>query len=109
LGRTATVGGAAQIQILNAQYSNNGWIVDVRNLGPGTLTYSSSADWKMYVDGAACSSVSPNPDSGSWTVGSTVKLTCSGGVSTDTTKQHNIVVYGPGGTQAQYLYYPPPS
>jgi hypothetical protein len=109
LGRTATVGGASQIQILNAQYSSNGWIVDVRNLGPGTLTYSSSADWKMYVDGAACSSVTPNPDSGSWTVGSTVKLTCSGGVSTDTTKQHNIVVYGPGGTQAQYLYYPPPS
>jgi len=42
LGRTATVGGASQIQILNASlnwWCN--WTIDVKNLGPGTVTVTS--------------------------------------------------------------------
>jgi hypothetical protein len=110
LGRTATVGGAAQIQILNAYVGSGGnWIADVKNLGPGTVTVNSADDWKMFVDGASCTTLTTTLSSGPWTAGSTVTLTCSGGVNTATTKQHTIVVYGPGGTQAQYLYYPPPS
>jgi len=111
LGRTATVGGASQIQILSARVSGASWEIDVKNLGPGTITSTdTSTDFKVFIDGTACNSVGSNPTTvGTWTVGGTITLTCSGGVSTDTTKQHNIVVYGPGGTQAQYLYYPPPS
>jgi len=111
LGRTATVGGASQIQILSARVSGASWEIDVKNLGPGTITSTdTSTDFKVFIDGTACSSVGSNPTTvGTWTVGGTITLTCSDGVSTDTTKQHNIVVYGPGGTQAQYLYYPPPS
>ncbi|RSN73698.1 hypothetical protein D6D85_09645 [Candidatus Methanodesulfokora washburnensis] len=115
LGRTATVGGASQIQILNANLSsgNNYWIIDVKNLGPGTPTFSSSPkdDFKVFVDGSECTisndviGASANQP---WTRDFTVTLECSSSI-TDRTKQHNIVVYGPGGTQAQYLYYPPPS
>jgi len=109
LGRTATVGGAAQIQVLNAQTDGSSWTIDVKNLGPGTPDLSSG--FQVFIDGQACSTVTPSSTSttGPWNVSMTVTLTCSGGVSTDKTKQHNIVVYGPGGTQAQYLYYPPPS
>jgi len=113
LGRTATVGGASQIQVLNAQY-NNGWQIVVKNLGPGTPTFGSGSDkgFMLYIDGQKCTSLSV--DSGAtqgnpWNVGTTVTLICSAGVPTETSKQHNIVVYGPGSTQAQYLYYPPPS
>jgi len=107
LGRTSTVGGAAQIQILNARVSDISWSIDVKNLGPGTPDLSKG--FQVFIDGQACNSVTSDPDTGNWGVGSTVTLTCQGGVSTDKTKQHNIVVYGPEGTQAQYLYYPPPS
>ena len=106
LGRTATVGGASQIQILNAQYSDNTLTLYVKNLGPGTITISSN-DFRVYVDG---SSYNCNTDTTVWTVGMTIRITCNPSTGTfDTTRQHNIVIYGPGGTQAQYLYYPPPS
>jgi len=108
LGRTATVGGASQIQILNANVTTSGsWVIDVKNLGPGTPDLSQG--FQVYVDGNKCTNVTASSSSGSWAVGNTVQLTCSGGVNTATSKQHNIVVYGPGNTQGQYLYYPPPS
>jgi len=48
LGRTATVGGASQIQILSASSSDGQhWTIDVKNLGPGTVS-STAADWKVY-------------------------------------------------------------
>jgi len=108
LGRTATVGGAAQVQILSARSSDGAvWDIDVKNLGPGTITYSSADDWKVFIDGTSCTVTKPSV-AGTWNVGTTVTVTCT--ISTlPTTKQHNIVLYGPGGTQAQYLYYPPPS
>jgi len=113
LGRTATVGGASQIQVLNAQTSGSSWTIYVKNLGPGTppLTNTASSDFQVYVDGVKCTNVDYGGSYGNtWDVGETVSLSCSDtGVSYDKTKQHNIVVYGPGGTQAQYLYYPPPS
>ncbi|RSN73151.1 hypothetical protein D6D85_11255 [Candidatus Methanodesulfokora washburnensis] len=108
LGRTATVGGASQIQILSASSTDGAsWTIYVKNLGPGTVTYTGTADWRVYIDGGSCTVDNPS-NSGVWSVGTTVTVTCT--TSTlPTTKQHNIVVYGPGGTQAQYLYYPPPS
>jgi hypothetical protein len=108
LGRTATVGGASQIQILSASSTDGAsWTIYVKNLGPGTVTYTGTADWRVYIDGGSCTVDNPS-NSGVWSVGTTVTVTCN--TSTlPTTKQHNIVVYGPGGTQAQYLYYPPPS
>jgi len=112
LGRTATVGGASQIQILNAQFDGSNWNITVKNLGPGTVTYKSSTDFRVYVDGNVCDSgLLPSPlplgKTYNWTVGTTITVKCT--FSTERTKQHNIVLYGPGGTQAQYLYYPPPS
>jgi len=107
LGRTATVGGATQIQVLNAQVNSSGWFIDVKNLGPGAPNLSSG--FQVFIDGQTCSEVTPDPNKGAWNVSLTVTLKCSGGVSTDKTKQHNIVIYGPGGTQAQYLYSPPPT
>jgi hypothetical protein len=107
LGRTATVGGASQIQILNAQYGDTTLTLYVKNLGPGTVTISSTNDFRVYVDGNACPVSSGSV--GTWTVGMTITVQCNPTTTFDTTKQHNIVFYGPGGTQAQYLYYPPPS
>ena len=109
LGRTATVGGASQIQILNAQYSGNTLYLYVKNLGPGTITVSgvTDADFRVYVDGNpySCSTTGTT-----WTAGMTITVGCTSTTyAFDTTKQHNIVLYGPGGTQAQYLYYPSPS
>jgi len=122
LGRTATVGGTSQIQVLNAQITTSGtttnWVIDVKNLGPGTPTFSSTPenDFNVYVDETklTISSVSGATANSPWSVGGTVTLTCSIPSSapasvSDKTKQHSIVVYGPGNTQAQYLYYPPPS
>jgi archaellum component FlaG (FlaF/FlaG flagellin family) len=112
LGRTATVGGAAQIQILNAQYGSDGTgygtlTLYVKNLGPGTVTISSTNDFRVYVDGNNCP-VSTGT-TGPWTAGMTITVQCNLQATFDTTKQHNIVFYGPGNTQAQYLYYPAPS
>jgi len=113
LGRTATVGGASQIQVLNMRNITNGWSIDVKNLGPGTPPLSSpSTDFQIYVDGVKCGTVSGYTVSSSnstWSVGQTLTLQCTGSVPTEKSKQHNIIVYGPGNTQAQYLYYPPPS
>ena len=120
LGRTATVGGASQIQILNAKVSSSTpqLVVDVKNLGPGTIKCAETScgltDFKIYIDGAAADITGFSGDSnnpGYWDKDEVFTLTCDSlptGVS-DGNKQHNIVVYGPGGTQAQYLYYPPPS
>jgi len=124
LGRTATVGGAAQIQILNANISKdntgtyNSWTIYVKNLGPGSVAYKSESDFTVYIDGNPCGNLKAYnytsggswteiTTSGTWSKEETIKVTCT--FSTDQTKQHNIVLYGPGGTQAQYLYYPPPS
>jgi len=108
LGRTSTVGGTSQIQVLNARYSG-GWIIDVKNLGPGTPDLSTG--FRVYIDGTDCGTCSASPSSGSWGVGTVVEITCSSGCTSgdvaNTAKQHSIVVYGPGNTQSQYLYYPP--
>ncbi|RSN74844.1 hypothetical protein, partial [Candidatus Methanodesulfokora washburnensis] len=110
LGRTATVGGASQIQILSASSSDGQhWAIDVKNLGPGTVSSTGATDWKVFIDGTSCDTSSWGTAGLTWTVGSTVTVQCSLSSAVPTTKQHNIVVYGPGGTQAQYLYYPPPS
>jgi hypothetical protein len=110
LGRTSTVGGTSQIQVLNAQYNGTNWKIDVKNLGPGTPDLSTG--FKVYIDGTDCGTCSASPSTGSWDVGEVVTITCSGCTSgnvANTAKQHSIVVYGPGNTQSQYLYYPSPS
>jgi len=123
LGRTATVGGAAQIQILNANISKDSgttyqyWTIDVKNLGPGTLSYPgnslSSDDFKAFVDQQDCSISNAQEKGGGsdttkWEVNEIIEITCTSSI-TDKSKQHSIVIYGPGNTQTQYLYYPPPS
>ncbi|MGC8933514.1 MAG: hypothetical protein ACP5LQ_09560, partial [Candidatus Methanodesulfokora sp.] len=75
LGRTATVGGASQIQILNARYSSGTLTLDVKNLGPGTIDLS-NAQYKVYVDGNECTSPS-GPTSGSWNRDATITVSCT--------------------------------
>jgi len=117
LGRTATVGGAAQIQILNAKISGSQLVVDVKNLGPGTIKCAGAscgtADFQVFIDGAAATFATTGNNfgnDGNWDRDEvfTLAVNLPTGIS-DGNKQHNIIVYGPGGTQAQYLYYPPPS
>jgi len=117
LGRTATVGGASQIQILSASYISTTepptWNIDVKNLGPGNITDANDrTKFSVYIDGEFCK-VTSAADSSTWAVGSTITVKCDASSlsskAKDPTKQHNIVLYGPGGTQAQYLYYPPPT
>jgi len=117
LGRTATVGGASQIQILNAKYGTvnageNGWTIDVKNLGPGNISYTTTSgdhknDFKVFVDGTECQMSSVSDADDSWTKDETITVKCTS--SLDGTKQRSIVLYGPGNTQTQYLYYPSPS
>jgi len=111
LGRTATVGGASQIQILNANTTEGqSWSLYVKNLGPGTISGANVADnYKVYIDGKTCGVSGITPNASTWSVGTTLKVNCGLETSVEPTKQHNIVLYGPGGIQAQYLYYPPPS
>jgi len=123
LGRTATVGGAAQIQILNAQYdtTNDKWIIHAKNLGPGTISGFSSSDFRVYVDQKEYWPVdSVTDDTGAtvttWEKDKTIKVitkdATAARITTGSgyeTKQHSIVLYGPGNTQTQYLYSPPPS
>jgi hypothetical protein len=111
LGRTATVGGATQIQILNARITGAAPSytveVDVKNLGPGTPDVSTG--FQLFVDGVACTNVGWSQTTGSWAKDTTITVSGSCSLSGDGTRQHNIVLYGPGNTQAQYLYSPPPS
>jgi len=106
LGRTSTVGGASQIQILNVNFTKTGSSyntvnVDVKNLGPGTIP---PGEWRIYVDGVSWGSNTTNK---TLQKDETITITAaSSGATADITKQHSIVVYGPGNTQAQYLYYP---
>jgi len=105
LGRTSTVGGAAQIQVLNARFtataSGYNLTLDVKNLGPGTIP---AGTWHVYVN---------NTDWGTYSMDSPLApgvvkpVTVHTTGTIDTSRQHSIVVYGPGNTQAQYLYYPP--
>jgi len=115
LGRTSTVGGASQIQVLNARYSNNQFTIYVKNLGPGTIAAPSGSsfttnDFKVYVDGTECNTPNPAEETtnGRWDKDEVITITCSY-TGPDGNRQHSIVVYGPGNTQTQYLYYPPPS
>jgi archaellum component FlaG (FlaF/FlaG flagellin family) len=119
LGRTSTVGGASQIQILNAQWvddTQKTLKIDIKNLGPGTITFSSTPenDFKVYVDGTSytVNDIKKGGNSvtstDTWGKDEVVTVECSppNSGTFDTTKQHSIVIYGPGNTQAQYLYYP---
>ena len=104
LGRTATVGGAAQIQILNVvNHTSTGdqWDITVKNLGPGTIP---AGTWQVYIDGDRAQQDPTGPQLGK---DDTVTLTVTFTTAKDPQRQHNIVVYGPGNVQAQYLYYPP--
>ncbi|MGY0288678.1 MAG: hypothetical protein ACUX7D_08025 [Candidatus Methanodesulfokora washburnensis] len=120
LGRTSTVGGASQIQVLNAQYSSDKqqFTIDVKNLGPGTIAPPNgnaftANDFKVYVDGSECTIgsdgvVTSGLGDNKWDKDEVIEIKCSY-TGSDGTKQHSIVIYGPGNTQSQYLFYPPPS
>ena len=121
LGRTATVGGAAQIQILNARV-DTGLTVDIKNLGPGTIRCAATCsitDFQIFIDGVAANinsiynltagETNISPSSQNWNRDVVLRLSVNTLPVSDGTRQHNIVVYGPGNTQAQYLYSPPSS
>ena len=116
LGRTSTVGGAANIQVLSVyRDSSNHVTLDVKNLGPGTITGSgsggvvTSGDFKVFIDGNDAGVFGISPQNTIWSVNAVITITTNTTYAqTDPfwTKSHNILVYGPGNTQAQYLYSP---
>jgi len=124
LGRTSTVGGASQIQVLNARV-DTGLTVDIKNLGPGTIRCAATpcgiTDFQIFIDGVAANinsiynltaggtTPSSQPSSQNWNRDVVLRLSVNTLPVSDGNRQHNIVIYGPGNTQAQYLYSPPPS
>jgi hypothetical protein len=112
LGRTSAVGGAANIQVLSV-YNVSAYVtIDVKNLGPGTITKPggdiTSADFKVFIDNKEVTVSGITPSSiHAWNVSDVVTITTGQSYNTAfATKQHNIVVYGPGNTMTQYLFSP---
>ncbi|RSN78363.1 hypothetical protein, partial [Candidatus Methanodesulfokora washburnensis] len=112
LGRTSTVGGASQIQVLSVYNSGNSVAIDIKNLGPGTITKSSGdingSDFKVFIDNNEVKVSGTTPSSiHAWNVSSVITITIQQNYDTAfATKQHSIVIYGPGNTQTQYLFSP---
>jgi len=109
LGRTATVGGATTAQIISASYDTDSHNLNIyiKNLGPNSVNCTSgNLSFQVYVDSKYYSS--PTTASSSpvlWSPGKIIVVQAA--VSPfDVNTQHNIVVYGPGGVQVQYLYSP---
>jgi hypothetical protein len=107
LGRTATVGGATTAQIISASYDSGSGTLNIyiKNLGPNSVNCTTgNQSFQVYVDSKYYSSTG-NSNHVLWSPGKIIVVQAT--VSPfDVNTQHNIVVYGPGGVQVQYLYSP---
>ncbi len=97
------------LQILNTEFAGGKIIVDVKNTGPGALTVRGVEDFQVYVDKkqAAVESVvdsSGREFRGIWSADTAIRIIA--GTDESPYEKHIIVLYGPGGTQAIYFYYP---
>ncbi|RLG52865.1 MAG: hypothetical protein DRO00_04955 [Thermoproteota archaeon] len=114
LGRTSAVGGQTTVTVLSAEIdeSNSTITLYVKNVGPSDLDLDPDDDsnyneeWQVFVDNKEAPISSTDISDDTMSVNEVVQLTCSApsGLSLSETSSYNIVVYGPGGTQTEYLY-----
>jgi hypothetical protein len=119
LGRTATVGGATTITVLNANISNTEISLYVKNLGPGSISGANALDkgnWTLVITGSDIGKVTVTKASSAdpvisgtvtadnpWDKDEVLKITFSI-TGLKSTSSYSIVLYGPGNTMTQYLY-----
>ena len=117
LGRTSAVGGQTTVTILSAEIdeSSNQITIYVKNVGPSDLDLDPDDDsnyaeeWQVFVDNEAFTISSSSSSFGSddtMSVNEVITLVADAptGTTLSETSSYNIVVYGPGGTQTEYLY-----
>ncbi len=115
LGRTSSVGGQTTIAVINAGFDGSGNLhLYIKNVGPNDVdlqdTSSPSVDWQVFINNVPAGSMSyvggtvPDP----FTVDSVIEIQISSSDSSlsglSETSSFTIVVYGPQGTQTEYLY-----
>ncbi len=109
LGRTSAVGGQTTLAVLSVSGmgSSNG-IIYVKNLGPNDISGAgSTAAWQVFIDNQKldvsnlAGAVSGSDDV--LEVNGVAELTVNLG-NYSATQSYSIIVYGPGGTQTEYLY-----
>jgi len=102
ISRILSSAAGGMIQILNTEFREGIVIIDVKNMGPGDLEIRSLSDFQVYVDNkpAVVKAVVGGP----WQAGTTIRVIAETDRSPH--ERHIVVLYGPGGTQAMYLYYP---
>ncbi len=115
LGRTSAVGGSTTISVLNANIDTSGNLnLYVKNMGPNSIdgtTATNTASWQIFVDNHACTiggtiTLNDGNGNGLWDKDETLTIptiTCSG-YTLSSTGSYTIVLYGPEGTQTEYLY-----
>jgi hypothetical protein len=119
LGRTATVGGATTITVLNANISDTGISLYVKNLGPGSISGANAlnlGNWTLVITGSDIGKVTVTKantvypvisgtvaDNNPWDKDEVLKITFSV-TGLRSTSSYSIVLYGPGNTMTQYLY-----
>jgi len=118
LGRTSAVGGQTTISILSVSIdeTDNEMHIFVKNLGPGDVDVNSTnagKSWQVFIDGNKASdlsygnsSIAGGQDEGTFEVNEVIELVADPptGVTFSKTSSYTVVVYGPGGTQTEYLY-----
>ena len=110
LGRTSAVGGQTTIAILSVSGLGSSPInIYVKNLGPNDLDLSGGASaWQVFIDNTAetvTGLTEQGTNDGKLSVDEVVVLAIgSPSGSYSNTSSYSIIVYGPGGTQTEYLY-----
>jgi len=97
------------LQVLNAEFTGERVIVDVKNMGPSALTIKGLEDFQIYVDrrAAVVESVVDSAGRefrGTWSVDVTIRVIAR--LNANPSERHIVILYGPGNTEAVYLYYP---
>ncbi len=111
LGRTSAVGGQTTISILSASVDDEGNMhIHVKNLGPNDVQVNSTTankSWQVFINNDATSigyaSESTGEDDGIFAKEEVIELVTSDATFSKTSS-YTIIVYGPGGTQTEYLY-----
>ncbi|MDK2463389.1 MAG: hypothetical protein QI223_01245 [Candidatus Korarchaeota archaeon] len=116
LGRTQLVGGTTTLEIISVDTANSQ--IYIKNQGPNTLTNAlgtSATGWTVTFKtksgettlSASAAESSGNGDS-NFDPGETAVLTISSGWPSDATQTDTftVIVYGPEGTRAEYIYRP---
>ncbi len=116
LGRTSAVGGGTTISVLNAQINEgtNQVSLYIKNIGPNSIDggdATTPGNWQVFINNNACTNIVVNDvngvvSGGTWDKDEVLEVVAGncGSLTLSTTSSYTIVVYGPSGTQTEYLY-----